>query len=118
MANRIIPKKSSVASKVPLATDLSVGEIAINLADKLIYTKDAGGTVVTIGGSSGGTSLPDQTGNTGKYLKTDGSTASWSALPSVLSILNRSAASVSVSVGNGLLAVLNRSGSIINVAVS
>lgn len=48
MPNRIIPKKSSVAAKVPLATDLSVGEIAINLADKKIYSKDSGGTVIEL----------------------------------------------------------------------
>jgi hypothetical protein len=50
MANRIVPKKSSVASKVPLASDLVTGELAINLVDKLIFTKDASGTVVTLGG--------------------------------------------------------------------
>lgn len=48
MPNRIIPKKSSVAAKVPLATDLSVGEIAINLVDKKIYSKDSGGTVIEL----------------------------------------------------------------------
>ena len=42
----------------------------------------------------------------------------WSALPSVLSVLNRAGSSISISVGNGLLAVLNRAGSTINVAVT
>lgn len=32
---------------------------------------------ITIGASGGGASLPTQTGNSGKYLKTDGSVASW-----------------------------------------
>lgn len=117
MANRIIPKKSSVASKVPLATDLSVGEIAINLSDKLIYTKNAGGTVVMLGGSAA-SSLPSQTGSAGKYLKTDGVSASWSTLPTFLSVFTRSATAVSVSLGNGVLAVLNRGGATVNVAVS
>lgn len=53
MANRVIPKRSSVAAKVPLATDLSVGELAVNLADGLIFTKNASGTVIQLGGSSG-----------------------------------------------------------------
>lgn len=53
MANTIILKKSSVAAKVPLATDLAVGELAVNLADKKLYSKDAGGTVVELGGGSG-----------------------------------------------------------------
>lgn len=33
--------------------------------------------IVNGGGGGGGTSLPDQAGNSGKYLKTDGTTASW-----------------------------------------
>ena len=53
MANKIILKKSSVAGKIPLATDLDVGEVALNLADKTLYSKDAGGTVIQIGGGSG-----------------------------------------------------------------
>ena len=54
MANRIVLKRSSVALKVPLAGDLVVGELAVNLTDKLLYTKDAGGNVVAVGGSGGG----------------------------------------------------------------
>jgi hypothetical protein len=53
MANTIIPKRSSVAAKVPLPGDLEIGEIAVNLADGLIFTKNASGTVITLGGSSG-----------------------------------------------------------------
>ena len=56
MANKIILKKSSVASKVPLASDLEIGEIAVNLADQKLYSKNASGTIVLIGtGVSGGT---------------------------------------------------------------
>lgn len=53
MANTIIVKKSSVVGKVPLATDLQVGELAVNLADQKIYSKNASGTVVQLGGGSG-----------------------------------------------------------------
>lgn len=77
MANRLILKRSSVAGKVPLATDLSVGELAVNLADAKLYSKDAGGNVISVGG---GSSLPTQTGNSGKFLTTDGSTPSWGAV--------------------------------------
>ena len=49
MANKLILKKSSVAAKVPLATDLEVGELAVNLVDKKLYSKNAGGTVVNVG---------------------------------------------------------------------
>lgn len=52
MATRIIPKKSTVAAKVPLDTDLEIGEIAINLTDRKLYSKNASGEVVEIGGAS------------------------------------------------------------------
>lgn len=54
MANKIIIKKSSVASKVPVAGDLEVAELAVNLADAKLYTKNASGTVIQLGGGSGG----------------------------------------------------------------
>ncbi len=85
MANQIIPKRSSVAAKVPLAADLQVGELAINLADGLIFSKNAAGTVITLGGSGAGDSLPAQTGNGGKFLTTDGTAASW-ATPAFLAL--------------------------------
>ena len=44
MANTIIHKKSSVSSKVPLTTDLSLGEIAINTFDGILYIKKNNGT--------------------------------------------------------------------------
>ena len=42
----------------------------------------------------------------------------WSALPTVLPVLNRAGSTVSVSVGNGVLPVLNRAGSTVNVAIN
>ena len=45
MANKIILKKSTVAAKAPLATDLEVGELAVNTADAKLYTKHTDGTV-------------------------------------------------------------------------
>lgn len=54
MANKLILKRSSVAAKIPLAADLEVGEIAVNLADQKLYSKDAAGTVIIVGqGASG-----------------------------------------------------------------
>ena len=49
MATKIIHKKSSVAGSVPLAADLQPGELAVNLADKIIYTKDTSGNVIEMG---------------------------------------------------------------------
>lgn len=81
MANKIILKKTSTASKVPLATDLEVGEIAVNLADQKLYSKNASGTVILVGqgvaGSGdvvGGSSSTDNAlarydGTTGKVIQ-------------------------------------------------
>ena len=51
MATTIITKNSSIAGKVPDATALETGELAINLVDQKLYSKDAGGTVFELGGS-------------------------------------------------------------------
>jgi hypothetical protein len=84
----------------------------------------------TLGITSGGTGqatataafnalAPTQTSNTGKFLKTDGTNTSWSALPSSLLVLLHSGSSTtSVPVANGVLPILNHSGSTINVAVT
>lgn len=54
MANKLILKRSSVPAKVPLATDLEIGELAVNLADAKLYTKNPSGTVIELSGGSGG----------------------------------------------------------------
>jgi len=46
-------------------------------ADRTINLPNTSGTVITTGNSS--EALPSQTGNNGKYLTTNGSTASWAA---------------------------------------
>ena len=53
MANVIIPKKSTVAAKVPTTSDLALGEIAINHSDaKLFARHPISGAVQEIGGGS------------------------------------------------------------------
>jgi len=49
----IITKNSSTASATPAAGDLVKGELAINVTDKKLYTKDNSSTVVRIVGSLG-----------------------------------------------------------------
>lgn len=60
---------------------------------------------------------PSQTGNSGKYLKTDGSTPSWSAIPTYLPVLQRAGTTSNVSLGNGYLPVLTYGGSTTNVTI-
>jgi carbonic anhydrase/acetyltransferase-like protein (isoleucine patch superfamily) len=46
---KVITKKSTVIGKVPLPADLDIGELAVNTADKKLYTKHSNGNVVLIG---------------------------------------------------------------------
>jgi hypothetical protein len=46
MSSKIILKKSSVASKVPVAGDLSFGELALNYTDGKLYYKNADGSTI------------------------------------------------------------------------
>jgi len=46
MATKIIHKKSSVASSAPVAADIAPGELALNLADQKIYSKQTDGTII------------------------------------------------------------------------
>ena len=59
MAKKILIKRSSVAGKVPTTSDLEIGELAVNLADKKLYTKrlnpDTGEEeIVSVGGGGSG----------------------------------------------------------------
>lgn len=57
----IKPKRSTVAAKVPLPGDLEIGEIAINLTDKKLYSKDGGGAIIELGGSVAAASITKET---------------------------------------------------------
>ena len=46
---KVITKKSTVIGKVPVPADLDIGELAVNTADKKLYTKHSDGSVVLIG---------------------------------------------------------------------
>lgn len=48
MSHVIKVKRSEVASSAPGTDDLQTHEIAMNVADKKIYTKAANGSIVTI----------------------------------------------------------------------
>ena len=63
MATTIIIKNSSVAGKVPDASAIQTGELAINLVDQKLYSKDAGGNVFELGGSGNVGSGPTPPGS-------------------------------------------------------
>ncbi len=49
---KILFKRSEVAAKAPLAADLDVGEIALNLADRTIFSKNSAGEVISLSATS------------------------------------------------------------------
>ena len=54
MSTTIKLKSSTVAGKIPAAGDLVSAELAINLADQKLYSKDVNGEVFEVGGASVG----------------------------------------------------------------
>jgi hypothetical protein len=54
MANTIKLKRSSTASDTPTASDLEVGELAVNTADAKLFTKHTDNSIKEISGSGGG----------------------------------------------------------------
>jgi hypothetical protein len=68
----ILTKRSNTASSVPLAADLtnstSGAELAVNTADKRLFTKDSGGTVVELGTNPSSLTLTGGTANGVPYL--------------------------------------------------
>lgn len=101
MANTIKPKRSYTASNTPA---LASGEVGVNAADGKIWIGNAAGnanvlvsslarsdhtgTLTVANGGTGQTTanaavnalLPSQTGNSGKYLTSNGTNTSWGAV--------------------------------------
>lgn len=58
MATKIILKKSSTVGAIPLTSDLEIGEVALNLADRKLYTKDNSNNIIQVGHPYVGTTAP------------------------------------------------------------
>ena len=112
MANQVLLKKSSVASRVPTTSDLAYGEVALNYTDGKLYYKDSSNNIkyflessqasttlddvttngstttnaITVGGLSIGSAytLPTVDGTNNYVLSTDGSgNVSWASVGSL-----------------------------------
>jgi hypothetical protein len=57
-------KRSETPSQIPGAGSLETGELAMNITDGKLYTKNSGGTVKEVGGA-GSATLQDITDNSG-----------------------------------------------------
>ena len=69
MTTVIKPKRSLVPASIPTSGSLEVGELAINIPDGKLYTKNSSNTVVELGGA-GSVSLQSVT-NTGAITTND-----------------------------------------------
>lgn len=59
MANTIQIKRSSTAAAVPTSGQLAVGELAVNLTDRKLFSKNGSGTVFQLGGGATGAGQDD-----------------------------------------------------------
>lgn len=59
MANTIQIKRSSTAGSVPTSGQLAAGELAVNLTDRKLFSKNASGTVFQLGGGATGAGQDD-----------------------------------------------------------
>lgn len=74
VTNAFLDFDNSLVIELSNGRQINVGEVLPpDLSDRLKVIINQGAS----GGGGGGASLPDQTGNAGKFLTTDGSTASW-----------------------------------------
>ena len=53
MATTIQIKSSETSGSIPTGAQLAIAELAVNLADGKIYSKNAAGTVVQVSGTTG-----------------------------------------------------------------
>jgi hypothetical protein len=75
----IITKNSSTASAVPLAGNLVQGELAVNVTDKKLYTKDSSGAVVVIADVNGASASASAAASSASAAATSATNASNSA---------------------------------------
>jgi len=110
MANTILHKRSSVALKVPLAGDLSLGELAINTTDGLVFMKKGDNSIIAIGaGGSFETPVNDQTASytttiddANAYVRMDSASANDLTIPNNSSVAYAIGTSIIVrQVGDG-----------------
>ena len=72
MATVIKPKKSETANSVPTTSNIVVGEMAVNTADKKIYIRDSGDNIVTLGSAAAGATA---NASTNQYILTGTTTS-------------------------------------------
>ena len=104
----IITKNSSTASAVPAAGVLTQGELAVNVTDKKLYTKNSSGAVVEIGPTTVATANALTTARTIGGTSFDGTADILVGLASEATILQNTRA---ISLSGGVTGTVNFNGS-------
>lgn len=86
-------KQSAQAGKIPDASNLVQGELALNTADQKLYSKNASGTVFEVTASAASV-LPPMPNNQDKFLMTNGSAAIWQEIDTFSNLDGGMAASI------------------------
>ena len=60
--------RTTVSGRVPTAAQVAVGSLAINLADRILYSKDTNGTVFSLSGGSAAVAYLFSAAVSGNYL--------------------------------------------------
>jgi len=72
VATVIKPKRSETSASEPTTSDLAVGEIAMNLVDKKLFTRDSSNNIITVANFSvGDPNLVFPTGDYGDLTNPD-----------------------------------------------
>jgi len=94
MANTVFKiKQSAQPNKVPDASQLQQGELALNTADQKLYSKNSSGTVFEVTASAASV-LPPMANNDNKFLMTNGTAAIWQEIDTFSNLDGGMAASV------------------------
>lgn len=90
MATRVQHKRSSVAANIPTAISLAIGELAINFADRYIYTKNGASAVIRLTGAfplvqplnqiAGDSYVDPTTGKLFAYFNFNGAGEAWNEI--------------------------------------
>lgn len=129
MANTVFKlRRSSVAGKVPNTSTLSIGELAINLTDRLLYSSD-GSVIFEIGANTTNSNVSNtltvraisangSNGSAGQVLTTNGTATYWSNVSGGGGFTNGQSISVNNFVVTGSFSANSSNGSLGQVLTS
>ena len=108
MANVVQIKRSDTASVVPAAGELAHGELAVNLADGILFSKDGSGNIKKIGGDAYDLNTTAATSGTGGKITLNRTSSGSSVADGVVEIIGSDTVTVTRS-GTGTNGVLTLS---------